>query len=55
MKEFICFIIFIGIIPVSYYTMVNGWGLEPKSMEWVLFGYAFMMLTPIIEVFKERS
>lgn len=37
-----------SIFPVSYYTMLYGWGLSPQNMTMIVFGYAWMILIPIV-------
>jgi len=44
MKSLTAFAACISIYVVSYYSMVNGWGLEPVNMGWVVCGYLWVFL-----------
>lgn len=38
-----------SVLVMSFLVMTLGWGLTVQSWGWVIFGYMWMMVTPIIQ------
>ena len=53
MKVLISFIFMLSIIPVSIFTMIYGWGLEPENWGWISFGYLWTMIPALITSFTD--
>jgi len=40
----VTFIFTLVAFTVGYFTMIHGWGLEPKSMTWIIGSYAVFLV-----------